>query len=395
MWISMNSRERVLTTLNRSEPDKVPIDLGGNNTGIHIIAYKNLLEYLDIEDKDIRFHNFVGQGVHPCEEILKRFEIDTRWLHPDTDFVPANHVPEVNGKYRGKFDAFGVFWGEDAEKPVEEILYYSPCIHPFAEFTTAQQIKEYDWPDGSKKSDLRSLRERARKFRETTPYAIGSRPIGILWDYVTWLFGFTKTMRHLRRNPDMIVAALEGLENYYLDYFTAFMKEVKFGDEYYVDVVEVMGDLGQQSGPIMNPEMTYAPVIKPTELRFARRLKEIADVKINYHCCGSISRFIQHFAEIGYDAINPVQIGAHDMEPCSLKQRFGSSITFWGGLCDTQDTLPFGTPEKIREEVRRNFECFKPGGGFVAANIHNITAEVPPENIVAMFDAAKEFRNYQ
>jgi uroporphyrinogen decarboxylase len=169
---------------------------------------------------------------------------------------------------------------------------------------------------------------------------------------------------------------------------------VKFGDEHYVDVVEIMGDLGTQSGPIMNPENSYTPIIKPIELRFARRLKELADIKISYHCCGSIPHFIPHFAEIGYDAVNPVQIAAFDMEPCSLKQRFGSSITFWGGLCDSQGTLPHGTPEEIRQEVKRNFDCFKPGGGFVAANIHNISAEVPPENIVAMFDAGKEFRIY-
>jgi len=82
------------------------------------------------------------------------------------------------------------------------------------------------------------------------------------------------------------------------------------------------------------------------------------------------------------------------MEPCSLKKRFGKLITFWGGLCNTQKTLPFGTPEQIREEVRYNFKCLKPGGGYIASNIHNITAEVSPENIIAMFDAANEFRSY-
>ncbi len=97
---------------------------------------------------------------------------------------------------------------------------------------------------------------------------------------------------------------------------------------------------------------------------------------------------------MGYDVYNPVQISAFDMEPCSLKTRFGNQISFWGGLCDSQNTLPFGSPDAIRDEVRHNFSCFKPGGGFVAANIHNITAEVPAPNIVSMFDAAIEFREY-
>ncbi len=117
-------------------------------------------------------------------------------------------------------------------------------------------------------------------------------------------------------------------------------------------------------------------------------------MKINYHCCGSTSLFLPHFADIGYDIYNPVQISAYDMEPCSLKKRFGDIITFWGGLCNTQKTLPFGTPKEITEEVKYNIECFKPGGGYVATNIHNITAEVPPENIVAMFDAVRRYRDY-
>ena len=130
------------------------------------------------------------------------------------------------------------------------------------------------------------------------------------------------------------------------------------------------------------------------QLEISEKIHQISDAKINFHSCGAIAQFIPHFTEIGYDIVNPVQISAYDMEPCSLKKRFGNRMSFWGGLCNSQKTLPFGTPKQIREEVRRNFECLKPGGGFVASNIHNITAEVPPQNIVAMFDAANEFRNY-
>jgi uroporphyrinogen decarboxylase len=124
-------------------------------------------------------------------------------------------------------------------------------------------------------------------------------------------------------------------------------------------------------------------------------LHRLADIRINYSSCGSVARFIPRFSEIGYDAVNPVQIGASDMEACSLKRRFGSKITFWGALCDTQSTLLLGSVESIRQEVRHNIGCFKPSGEYIASNIHNLTAEVPPENIVAMFDAAREFRHYQ
>ncbi|MHA1135671.1 MAG: uroporphyrinogen decarboxylase family protein [Candidatus Thorarchaeota archaeon] len=391
----MISRERVMTTLNRTQPDKVPIDIGDYVTGIHMIAYRKLIDYLGIKDKNLRYSNFPGQTADACEELLERFESDTRWLRLDHQKYPYGYKPEIVGKFQGIWDQFGVFWGIDADKELDEILYYDNAINPLSEMTTVQQVREYDWPDGTDKSLFVGLRKRAKQLRENTPYAVVTSPfIGNLFEYTTWLFGFSKALRHLLRKPEMIIAAMEELEKYWLDYTATYFNEVKFGDEHYVDVVTLQGDLGTQSGPIMNVEKTYVQMIKPLEMRLAQKIHKMADVKINYHCCGSIPQFIPHFTEIGYDAINPVQVQAYDMEPCSLKQRFGSDVTFWGGICDTQNTLPFGTPEQIRKEVKYNMNCLKPNGGFVAASIHNITAEVPPENIVAMFDAVLEFRDY-
>ncbi|MHA1527295.1 MAG: uroporphyrinogen decarboxylase family protein, partial [Promethearchaeota archaeon] len=159
------------------------------------------------------------------------------------------------------------------------------------------------------------------------------------------------------------------------------------------DVVCINGDLAEQSGPLMNLKI-YEALIKPIEKKLAEKVHEFADIKINYHSCGSVAQFIPHWAEIGYDAFNPVQISARDMEPCSLKKRYGDIITFWGGACNPQQTLPFSTPEQIRNEVRKNLNCFKSGGGYIASSVHNITAEVPPENIIAMFDALNDFRDY-
>ena len=391
----MNSRERVIATLKHSEPDKVPIDLGDNCTGIHITAYRNLLDFLGIVDKNIRFSNFAGQTVVPCEELLQRFEIDTRYLQPPLHTIPESYTPIVVDKYQGIYDGFGVFWGDSAEKNVEDIPYYNAVINPLSEMTTVQQIKEYDWPDGTNNSSLKGLREKARKLRKSTSYAlVGSRFQGEIFEYTHWLFGFEKALRHLHRNPKLIIAAMEELVKFWTDYTTSYLNEIKFGDEHYIEIVNLMGDYGTQTGPIINPKRYYEPIIKPFEHRLAKNICHLADVKINYHSCGSITKFIPHFIEMGYDAINPVQISARDMEPCSLKQRFGSEITFWGGVCDTQKTLPFGTPEMICKEVKYNMECLKPGGGFIASNIHNITSEVPPENIVAMFDAIIENRIY-
>ena len=182
---------------------------------------------------------------------------------------------------------------------------------------------------------------------------------------------------------------MEELLKYWTDYVTTFLDEVGS----YLDIVCINGDIAEQAGPIMSVKL-YENMIKPIERKLSKKIHELVETKINYHSCGSVSLFIPHFAEIGYDVINPVQISAYDMEPCNLKKKFGDIMSFWGGLCNTQNTLPFGTLKQIRDEVRRNFECLKPGGGFVASNIHNITAEVPPQNIVTMFDAANEFGNY-
>jgi len=386
----MNSRERVNTTLNHKEPDKVPIDLGGNQSSIHIKAYKKLLEYLEIDDENVQYADFVQQIVRPCDKVLERFSIDVRYVKPLGGMVRVQDMePQYEGKYVGLYDQFGVFWGNDAKKDLDEILYYDPVIHPFADFKSVSDIRDYDWPNGRDKTPFNGLTEYAKNLRDNTDFALSTPPVGCIYEYCTFLFGFIKTLRYLRTKPELLIAAMEGLLKYWTDYVTTFLDEVGR----YLDIICINGDLAEQAGPIMSVKL-YENMIKPIERKLSKKIHELVETKINYHSCGSVSQFIPHFAEIGYDAINPVQISAYDMEPCSLKKRFGDIMSFWGGLCNSQKTLPFGTPEQIREEVRRNFECLKPGGGFVASNIHNITAEVPPQNIVAMFDAANEFGNY-
>ena len=384
----MQSRERVLAAINHQQPDKVPIDFGGIQTSIHMQAYLKLLEYLHVEDPQIQYADIIQHIAVPCEAVLQRFEIDTRYVRFPGSVKSPSFMPEQNGPYAGVYDQFGVFWGDRAEKPAEDVLYYDPVIHPLADLQTPQEIDNYDWPDGHDKSPFTGARDQAQKLRKTE-YAIVSQPAGCIFEYTTFLFGFAKTLRYMRTRPDLITSAIKCLTTYWLDYATTFLGEV--GD--YLDVYCINGDLAAQSGPLFNPKL-YEQLALPYERQLADRVHSLTTAKINYHCCGSAVPFIPYFATIGYDIYNPVQISAYDMEPCSLKARFGDIITFWGGACNTQKTLPFGTPLAIREEVRKNLGCFKPGGGYVGANVHNITAEVPPQNVVAMFDAVREFRNY-
>ena len=110
------------------------------------------------------------------------------------------------------------------------------------------------------------------------------------------------------------------------------------------------------------------------------------------HCCGGVRPLLDDLIEAGLDAINPVQISSRDMDPQQLKKEFGDDITFWGGGADTRRTINHGNPAEVKEHVRHNIETFSPGGGFVFNTVHNIMPDVPPENIIAMFEAIDEYR---
>jgi uroporphyrinogen decarboxylase len=159
----------------------------------------------------------------------------------------------------------------------------------------------------------------------------------------------------------------------------------------HIDVILFGDDLGMQNGPQISPAM-YREFFFPRQQRMWRRVKELADVRIMLHCCGGVYELLPGLIEAGLDAINPVQITCRGMEPARLKREFGDRLTFWGGGCDTRDRLKNGTPEQIRRHVTELLRIWTPGGGHVFQQVHNIQADVPPENIVAMFDAALAFR---
>jgi len=154
----------------------------------------------------------------------------------------------------------------------------------------------------------------------------------------------------------------------------------------YIDVVAFGDDLGGQTGPLISPEM-YRKYYKPYHEKLWRRAKDLAEVKVMLHSCGSIRAYLPDLIDAGLDAVNPVQITAAGMAPEQLKKDFGKHITFWGGGCDTRDILCRGAPDAITDHVRKQVSTMKSGGGFVFQQVHNIMADVPAENILAMFKA--------
>jgi len=157
-----------------------------------------------------------------------------------------------------------------------------------------------------------------------------------------------------------------------------------------VDVVVEADDYGTQQSMLVSPEM-YRRLFKPLQAElFAVIRKRLADGFIFFHSCGNVRQLIPDFIEIGVDILNPVHVRAAGMEPAALKRDFGRDICFWGGGVDTQGVLPSGSPEQVREDVKRNVAALAPGGGYVFNTVHNIQADVPPENVMAMWEAFRE-----
>lgn len=152
-------------------------------------------------------------------------------------------------------------------------------------------------------------------------------------------------------------------------------------------------DFGAQNGPFISPRI-YRDLFLPFHKQVNDWVHQHTSWKTFIHSCGSVWALIEDFIAAGFDILNPVQTSAADMDPVELKKKFGERITFWGGGVDTQRTLPFGTPEDVRREVRERIRAFGPGGGFVFNAVHNIQALVPVENVLAMYETVHEFGRY-
>jgi uroporphyrinogen decarboxylase len=156
-----------------------------------------------------------------------------------------------------------------------------------------------------------------------------------------------------------------------------------------IDIIKFGDDLGMQSGPQVSPKM-YREFFKPRHKLMWTRAKQLANVKVMLHCCGGVRELLPDLIDAGLEAINPVQISCAGMDAAGLKAEFGKDMVFWGGGCDTQAILPNASPVEVRRHVKEQVRTLSPGGGFVFQQVHNILANVPPQNVVAMFEAARQ-----
>ena len=384
---TMSSRQRVLKALSHETPDRVPIDLGGFQTGIHRGAYAQLLSHLGIRD-EVTILDPVQQLARPCEKLLERLHVDIRYVvaHGPESFRGGIEQNTRDGRlWHDLKDEFGVVWSMPDDRP----LYMDISHHPLANATLAD-LADYPFPKGDDPTRFTGLREQAQTLRRETPYALSTGIGGVVYEICWYLRGLERWFMDTIENPAFCEALLDRTLAFWLGYYREFMKEI--GD--LVDVVMIGDDIGGQSGPLFSPKF-YRSIVKPRQKRLVQHIKSLTPAKIWYHTCGSVRQLIPDLLDNGIDILNPVQISAADMDPQDLKTQFGDKLTFWGGGIDTQHVLSVASPDEVKEHVRRNLEVFKPGGGYVFNSVHNIQAGVPPENIVALFDAAHEYGFYK
>ena len=384
---TMTSRERLLKALDHEEPDRIPIDLGGNQTGIHKFAYETLVKHLGM-DESYEIMDAVQQLAQPSEEVLERLHVDTRYIAAGAagDWTGGIVENERDGRlWHDLTDEFGITWSMPDDQP----FYMDISHHPLAE-ATIDDIKDYPFPKGDDPGRFAGLREKALAIRNDTPYAVVSGISGVTYEICWYMRGLEQWFCDMMTEPEFCEALIDQTKKFWLDWFRMFLDEV--GDV--VDVIMIGDDLAGQSGPLFNPDI-YRRIVKPRQQEVAQYIRSRTDAKLWYHTCGGCTEYIPDLMENGVQILNPVQISADGMDPADLKARFGDDLVFWGGAIDSQHVLPSASPEKVRDDVRKHLEIWKPGGGYVFNNVHNIQAGVPAENIVALYDAAYEFGFYE
>jgi len=383
----MTSRERLLTTLQHKEPDRVPLDLASTQvTGIAVKACQNLRSFLNLQPSVPNICDVIQQICIPEDDILEKFGVDTRGLWPIT-----NHNYDFNDKDDCQFLSHIDEWGLGFRFNKQSGLYYELHLNPLANLPfTEGTVEKHNWPKGGKQGRFEGLREEAIIFRDAG-YAVVLKSVcaGLL-EMAIRLRGMENFLIDMISDEKTSALLLDKILEIKLDYWKTALE--KLSDV--VDVIAEGDDFGTQTSQLISPDM-FRRIIKPRQAKLISFIKKKAPkAHVFFHSCGNVYALLPDFIEMGIDILNPVHITAAGMEPAKLKKEFGNDITFWGAGIDTQGVLPCGSAEQVKEQVKRNIETFAPGGGFVFNTIHNIQADVPPRNIAAMYEALHEYGKY-
>jgi uroporphyrinogen decarboxylase len=381
----MDSRARVRAALEHRESDRVPRDLGAvRMTGIHVRAYAGLRRALGFTEGPLPIGDVSQQLAVVEGDVAAALGIDVRGVEPR---APAGYRREMldDGEYRSYLDEWGV-----RRRMPKDGFFFDPSSAPLGGEIDAGHLARFAWPDGGDPARRAGVADEARRViaDEGRAVYVGSVCAG-LTEMLFRLRGFEDGYVDLAADQALARALMERVLEVKLAWWGAILSEL--GDA--VDVVGEADDLGGQATPLFAPR-TYRALVKPLHGELIAFIRARTRAKILFHSCGAIRELLPDLVEIGVDVLNPVQVSAAGMETGALKRDFGRDLVFWGGGVDTQGVLGSGTPDDVRAEVRRRVADLAPGGGFVFASVHNVQANVPPENVAAMWEAVEACGGY-
>jgi uroporphyrinogen decarboxylase len=399
----MNHRQRVLTTLRHQEPDRVPLDLGGTlDSTIMAITYTKLRNALGLGPGRIRVADIYQHTALVEEDVRQALGIDVKFVSDEPrewreGLLPDGSPAEFPAKFLPQLQDDGSQVVTDAAgnvvlKMPRDGHYFDPMYSPLSTATSVREIEKhmaaiesYDRPAYLDKS-YEELAQQARALREDTDHLLVGFFGGHIFQASQSLRGWETFLMDLLVNQRFAEALMDQLAQANMRRFERYAETVGR----YVHVIQFEDDLGMQDRPLLSVDL-YRKVVKPYHKRLFSFVKSKCDAYLLLHTDGAVSPLIPDFIEMGVDILNPVQVSAAGMDTRRLKRDFGDDISFWGGGCDSQHVLPFGTPTEVKEEVKRRIDDLAPGGGFVFSPIHNVQTGVPPENVIAMFETAREY----
>ena len=378
----MNSRERLLTTLVHQEPDRIPFDLGSTQvTGSHVVAYRRLREYLGLPPVEPSLCDSIQQLALPDDDVIEQLGVDVRGLFPLN-----SHNWNIVDKDMGDAWEYTDEWGITHRRLKPDGLYYSAVRHPLTGAISVDDIRAFKWPDTGDPRRIAGLGELALAYHAQGQAVMIKGVLAGVFEMAQRVRGMEALLMDMASDEALACALFDKMVELKLAFWEMALPQLAD----VIDVISEADDYGTQASQLISPRM-FRKLIKPRLKVLTGRIKQLAPkAKLFYHSCGNVRPLLPDFIELGIDILNPVHIRAAGMEPVALKRDFGKDMTFWGGGVDTQGVLPNGTPQEVKDDVRRNVEALAPGGGFVFNTVHNIQADVPPENIVAMWEALRD-----
>ncbi len=372
----MTPRECFHAAMNHEQPDRLLIDMGKHIGSIHRRAYASLREHLD-DDSMVNGNvilDRMAQTVVPDESLLQRFDIDFRWVIPNwVQVTERDDVP-------GYIDMWGV--------PYKATADWDHCVVDGAPLrkATVDNINDFQWPDPQDPEQFRGLREKAKSLFENTDYVIGADAIkaGVFMNSLQ-MRGYDQFFMDLVIDKPFAEALMDKILVTLKEMWSRYMEEV--GP--YVQIVYLTDDLGSQSSLLISPKL-FREMLKPRMKELHDHIKSLADVKLMFHTDGAVLPLIDDFLEMNVDILNPVQTSVTGLEDTlALNEKYGDRLCFHGAM-DVQQMLPNATTEELEQEIACRIYDLGRNGGYILAPCHNIGHDIPPENVVTLFEKARQ-----